>query len=118
MVNRFSDRLAFKTYSEEDGVGFGLARPDAEPDLDAMVMIPETLVARLVGVAAAFQLHHLPMIDVHAETRFNGLQRQGLLEELDFIAGVLRDPAAAEAVGRIRQLAEHQRDLDFVVSGP
>ena len=117
MVNRFSDRLEFSTYSEDEGVGFVLARPDAEPDLDAMVMIPETLVARLVGVAAAYQLHHLPMINVYGESRFNEVQRQSLLEELDFVAGVLRDPAVVEAVGRIRQLAEHHGGLDLVVSG-
>lgn len=99
MANRFSDRLEFSTYAADEGVGFVLARSDAEPDLDAMLMIPETLVARLVGVAAAYQLHHLPMIAISGETRFNHVQRQSVVEELDFIAGVLRD-------------------FDLVVSGP
>ena len=118
MADRFSDRLELSTYATDEGVGFVLASPDTEPDLDAMVMIPETLVARLVHVANAYQLHHLPMIDVHGDTRFNRIQRQSLVEELDFVAGVLRDPIAADVVGRIRKLAEADGDLDLVVSGP
>ena len=117
MVDRFSDRLAFGTYSGEPGVGFGLARPDAEPDLDAMVMVPEALVARLVAIAAGYRLHHLPMIELNGETRFNHVQRQGVLEELNFIAGVLRDPATAEVITMIRPLASEHRPLDMVVCG-
>ena len=118
MANRFSDRLEFSTYASEEGVGFVLARPNAEPDLDAMVMIPETLVARLVGVAAAYQLHHVPMIDVYGDTRFNRVQRLSVVEELDFLAGVLRDPVAVDVVDKIRNLAEAHGDQDLLVSGP
>ena len=117
LVERFSDRLSFVTYSEEPGIGFGLARPEDEPDLDGMVMVPEPLVERLIALAGAYQLHHLPMIDPHGDTRFSHVQRQGVLDELDFIASVLRDPATAEVVAMIRPLVGETRDLDLVVSG-
>ena len=117
MTNRFADRLQFETYIDEPPVGLALPPPGSEPDLDVMLLIPESLVARLIGLAVAYQLHHLPMVDVATGTRSNAIQRQGVIEELGFIASVVRDPALDEVILRIRFLVEDRRDLDLVVSG-
>ena len=118
MIDRFSDRLDPETYSEEEGVGFGLAQPGTSPDLDAFIMVPETLAVRLERIAAAYELHHLAMIDVHGETRFNHIQRQNLALELEFISTIVRDPALLAIMGNLRRLVEDGRDWDLVVSGP
>ena len=118
MIDRFSDRLNSGTYSEEEAVGFGLAQAGTSPDADALVMVPETLVVRLGLIASAYGLHHLPMIDVHGETRFNHIQRQNLGMELEFISNVVRDPALLAIMVNLRRLVEDGRDWDLVVSGP
>jgi hypothetical protein len=64
----------------------------------AGIAIPERLVARLVALGAAYELHLASLIEVHGELEFNSQQCVSLADELRFIGEVVNDAAIHKAL--------------------
>jgi hypothetical protein len=54
------------------------------------------LFHRLTGVAAAYELHTLPMLGGSEPARLNRVRCESLLDELAFVADRLNDPLAVK----------------------
>jgi len=113
-------KTVYATYADEEPVGFCVSQQEARPFSD-WLQVPESLVARLVSLGQAYDLHHVPMIDLHGETLFNSAQAQNIDVELRFLATVIRDDALEHVIQQLLPLLErvaHNGSLSLVVVGP
>jgi hypothetical protein len=88
--DRFADRLDAATYEHDEVVGVYETTPD---DKDSL-LLSERLVQRLARIAAAYELHTLPMIGGSDPAVLNRQRCQALVDELVFVAERLDDPVA------------------------
>jgi hypothetical protein len=113
-------KTVYATYADEEPVGFCVSQHDARPS-DGWVQIPESLVARLISLGQAYDLHHVPMIDLHGETIFNSAQAQNVDIELRFLATVIRDHALEHVIQQLLPLVARvarDRSLSLMTVGP
>jgi hypothetical protein len=87
--DEFADRLDASTYEDDDEtVGVFETSPAEQDSL--------WLFHRLTGVAAAYELHTLPMLGGSEPVRLDRLRCESLLDELAFVADRLNDPLAVK----------------------
>ena len=90
--------LNASTYEDDDNtVGIFESSPD-EPD---SLWLSGRLFKRLTGVAAAYELHTLPMLGGPEAEQLNRARCGSLLDELDFVADRLNDALAAQTAQSI-----------------
>ena len=92
-VDRFADRLNPGTYAHDDGVvGVFEVSPT---DVDAL-WISDRLFQRLTYIARAYELHALPLLDDLEPVVLNRPQCEAVVDEIEFVAGLLDDPLIME----------------------
>jgi hypothetical protein len=97
-VDRFADRLDAATYEgDDDTVGIW---ERSRGDTDAL-WLSGRLFRRLTTVAAAYELHTLPMLGGTDPEELNKVRCESLMEELAFVAERLIDPLAARTAQAI-----------------
>ena len=115
----FEQKTVYATYADEEPVGFCVSQHGARPSSE-WLQVPESLVARLVSLGQAYDLHHVPMIELHGETIFNSAQTQNIDLEVRFLATVTRDEALKRVIAQLAPLLErvaHNASLSLVVVG-
>lgn len=90
-LDRFADRLDPATYADDDEV-VGVFESDPS-EADAL-WLSARLFRRLIGVARAYELHALPLLDDPDPVRLNRARCEALLDEIAFVAERLDDPVA------------------------
>ncbi len=101
--SRYSDRFDASTYADDVAVGIFQAPDDADA-----LWVPEGLFWRLVFVARAYSLHHLPLLGGPDPVVLNRLQVENLLDEVAFVAGLLRDdPLVSDLASRVQRYLRH-----------
>jgi hypothetical protein len=105
--DRYADRLDPSTYeTDDDTIGIFESSPDAPDSL----WLSGRLFNRLTGVAAAYELHTLPLLAGVDTDRLNRARCQQLLDELAFVADRLNDPLALQTAQVISDyIASHLR---------
>ncbi len=102
-AKRFAGRLDPANYSGDAQVHFGVSAPGGEPE--EWSGFPERLVARLNNLGVAYELHHVSLLDIYDDTRFNSTQCRKLRDELAFLSGVVKDPTLTDLVKTVHALA-------------
>ena len=96
--DRYADRLDASTYEDDDDtVGIFESSPEDQDSL----WLSGRLFHRLTGVAAAYNLHTLPMLGGAEAERLNRVRCESLLDELAFVAERLNDPLAVRTAQTI-----------------
>ena len=90
-LDRFADRLDPATYEDDDEV-VGVFESDPS-EADAL-WLSARLSRRLTGVARAYELHALPLLDDPDQVRLNRARCEAVLDEIEFVAQRLDDPVA------------------------
>jgi len=89
---------------------------------DDQIWVQERLFLRLQLLAKAYELHLLPITNLTAGTRFNGLECGAILEALDFLATVTHDPLISALLNRmspaIQRCAQNPRSTEVLIEGP
>lgn len=118
------ERLNPASYAADEPVGIvAVARaelPGPLPD-DLWRYIPERLWKRILGLAAAYELHVAQVLEPIIDTVLNGEQCASVAEELGFLGEVIKDPATNLALATIIEVlttAARGRDLAVVFSPP
>ena len=116
-TSRFADRLRFETYAADPQIHFGIAASGRAPD--AWLSLPERLIARLTNLGTAYELHHVQMIDIYDDTTLKSQQCEKLYLEISFLAGVVNDPALAQALEALARLIKPAlgKPLHLTISG-
>ncbi len=96
------ERLLAATYRTDEPVGIGLANTDPE----TWSYMPERLFARLVHLGRAYEMHLLPLLQVHGEQVLTGQQAATLASELRFVGAVVNDPALEAAISSVLSTLE------------
>lgn len=100
-ADRFADRLDPRTYAEDDEV---VGIYEVDPSETDALWLSARLFRRLTGVARAFELHALPMLDAPDPIQLNRTQCETVLDEIAFIAERLDDPLA---VGMAQSITDY-----------
>ena len=116
-TSRFADRLDSTTYENDPEIHFGIAASGRTPE--DWIALPERLIARLTNLGTAYELHHVQMIDIYDDTTLRSQQCEKLYRELEFLAGIMKDPALEEALKVIAGLIKPAlgKPLHLMVSG-
>lgn len=80
MTNRFDDRLEAERYVDDPV--FGVCLGKGTPGEKDSVWVPERLMARMVALGRAYELHLLPLIEGHEQVHFNSQQAETLADEV------------------------------------
>ena len=89
-MTRFADRMTASTYADDPVAGIF----EVDPGEKDALWIPERLFLRVSRIAAAYELHTLPLLGGSDPVRLGRLQCDLLLDELAFVADRLHDPLA------------------------
>lgn len=90
-AKQFADRLEAETYRDDDGlVGMYEFLPS---DGDAL-WLSERLFRRVTQVAAAYELHTLPLLGGSDPVTLSRPMCASIVDELEFVADRLNDPLA------------------------
>ena len=100
-LDRFADRLDSATYADDDEV---VGVFESDPSETDALWVSARLFRRLTGVARAYELHALPLLDDPEPVRLNRPRCEGVLDELAFVAERLADPLA---VGMAQALTDY-----------
>ncbi len=110
-IDRFANRLDPATYAEDDDV-VGVFESDPS-EADAL-WLSARLCRRLTGVARAYELHALPLLDDPEPVRLNRARCEAVLDEIAFVAERLDDPVALGVAQSISDyLSERTRRLGW-----
>jgi hypothetical protein len=90
-LDRFADRFDPATYAEDDEL---VGVFEADPSEDDALWLSARLFRRLTGVASAYELHSLPLLDSSEPVRLNRVRCEDILDEIAFVAERLDDPLA------------------------
>lgn len=99
--DRFADRLDPATYADDDEVVGVFEADPSEPDA---LWLSARLFRRLTGVAKAYDLHALPLLDAPDPVRLNKARCEAVIDEIAFVAERLDDPVAA---GMAQSIADY-----------
>lgn len=101
-MNRFDDRLDAERYADDPAFGVGLG--EGTPGDQDSAWIPERLLARVVALGRAYELHLLPLIEEHEQVHFNSQQAESLAGEVAFVLERVDDPLLRDHGRRIAEL--------------
>ena len=115
--SKFANRLQSASYQNDTQVHFGIAPSQKAPE--SWVGVSERVVARLTSMGMAYELHHIQMIDIYDDTTFKSQQCEKLYLELEFLAGVIKDPVLGEVLNTLAALIKPAlgKPLHLTVSG-
>lgn len=103
---RYADRFDRAMYADEEPVHLWLVESTDTRD----AWIPEPLWHRLRMVAAAYDLHLLPVLDGSSDPVFlNATQCAALVDEIDFVAALVDDPLLMTELAAVRHLVTSTR---------
>lgn len=92
----FEDRFDAGRYRDDPTVGVFCEPAGIE------TWVPERVYRRLLLLGKAYELHYLDFIPGDSEPRYlNSTQAAGLVDELEFLAGVVEDSLLKSAVAEI-----------------
>ena len=104
----FSARLEPNTYADDEPVGIGVAEaqllPGPLPD-ECWSYIPEPLWQRLLALGQAYQLHFAQVAEPVIDTVLEPAQCHSLCRELEFLEGLVSDPAAQGVIAELHRSA-------------
>lgn len=117
IASQFANRLQSATYRDDAQVHFGIAEAQNHPE--TWVGVPERLVARLTSMGMAYELHHVQLIDIYDDTTFKSQQCEKLYLELEFLAGIVNDPALREVLNTLGRMLKPAlgKPVHLMVSG-
>jgi hypothetical protein len=104
----FADRFAPERYEHDE--------PVTVTTNGAGYDIPERLFARAQQLAAAYELHLLPSINIYERTTFNQLQCVTLADELAFLRSIISDPLLNTHLDQLRALTERCRGSEATLT--
>lgn len=90
-MDRFADRLDAATYADDDKV---IGVFESDPYESDALWLSARLFRRLTGVARAYELHALPLLDDPDPVRLNRERCGAVLDEIAFVAERLDDEVA------------------------
>jgi len=105
-VNRYEDRFSAETYAKDEPIGAGLSSEVPDGTYTYSLWIPERLFDRVLYLAKAYELHVLPVLDPYGKNELTPLQAETLIDELTFIADVVKDDLLATYMRQLAELAE------------
>ena len=120
----FSARLLPETYADDEPVGFAAVEasslPGPVPDAH-WSYVPEPLWQRVLSLGNAYRLHFAQVVEPVIDTVLDSSQCQSLCIELEFLSGIVTDPAAAGAFAVLLEHAHRvsrQPSLRLIISPP
>jgi hypothetical protein len=117
-MQQYQDRFDASRYAGDEAVSLAI---DGAPHSEVLTM-PERLFSRAQQIAAAYELHLLPVIDYHAEVRLSREQVRRLGDELAFVRSVAADPLLSSYLQEAERLIETSLRVPtgvlLVVQGP
>jgi hypothetical protein len=118
-MSEYQDRFDAALYTKDQGVSLTLR---GLPAPEGSFTMPERIFERAQQIAAAYELHVLPLIDYYDEVRLNKDQLKSLQDELAFIRSVVNDPLLDTYIQGAQQLVltglRTGRNVELVVEGP
>ena len=118
-MGEYQDRFDAPRYATDETVSLTL---DGASASDGAFTMPERLFSRAQQIAAAYELHLLPVIDCYDETRLSREQIRTLADELAFIRSVVTDPLLDFYLQGAQKLIETclraPKESELVVQGP
>jgi len=121
-VSRYGDRFSAETYAKDEPVGAGVSSEVPDGTYGYSLWIPERLFDRTLFLAKAYELHVLPVLDPHGKNELTPLQAETLIDELSFIADIVKDDLLASYMKQLVELAERcarsPRDERLLIEGP
>jgi len=90
-MDRFADRLDPATYADDDEV---VGVYESDPSEADALWLSARLFRRLTGVAQAYELHALPLLDDPDPVRLNRARCEAVLDEIAFVAERLDNQVA------------------------
>lgn len=100
-TDRFADRLDPATYVDDDEV---VGVYESDPSEADALWLSARLFRRLTGVARAYELHALPLLDDPDPVRLNRARCEAVLDEIAFVAERLDDQVA---IGMAQSIADY-----------
>jgi hypothetical protein len=106
------------TYAHDERVGAGTS-----DDYSGWVYVPDRLFDRMQHLARAYDLHILPGLHPYHRNELNHERTASLIDELEFLAGIVSDGALIEAIVVLRDAASvalrsPRSSKTFLVEGP
>ena len=111
-------------FINDEPVEFAAVNKDLLPgpiDENFWVQISERLWSRLLSIGAAYNLHFSQTIEPIIDSVLGPEQCDSFNEELEFLSGIVNDPAFAEAIQVIRSEVSkviNRKDMRLVISPP
>ena len=97
-MDRLRDRFTPDRYADDEPVKVGALGDEHH--------VPERLFTRTQQIAAAYELHLLPVLDIYTRTELTREQCHTLADELTFIRDLIADPLLDQHLGALLALAD------------
>ena len=118
-MGEYQDRFEASRYATDEAVSLALQGASASAGPFTM---PERLFSRAQQIAAAYELHLLPLIDYYDDVRLSKEQVRTLRDEFAFIRSVATDPLLESYLQGAQALMETclraPTDVQLLVQGP
>lgn len=98
------ERLDPARFTDDEPVELAVADHDTVAEdipPDRWVVVSDRLFGRLILLGRAYGLHFASAIDPVGDTSLDAGQCESLLEELQFLSGVVSDPALSEVFAKL-----------------
>jgi hypothetical protein len=122
----YSDRFEPNQYDDDETVAVAYCKPNDsiewwkgnEADI---AWVPERIFTRAQAIAAAYELHLLPVINIYEKTELNSKQAQALDEELTFIHYIVNDALLGHWISAMRKsvqkVLQSPREMVIITEG-
>lgn len=87
----YINQLNIETFKDDVSIEFCIFQVGKEPE--SCTSVPERLVSRFIHLGHAYNLHISQLVNIYEDVVFNAAQCENLTIEMQFIAGILDDPA-------------------------
>ncbi|MDO6424907.1 hypothetical protein [Saccharophagus degradans] len=124
MSENYKKLIQSSEFIDDEPVGFAAVNMDMLPgpiDEKFWGQISERLWSRLLSIGAAYDLHFSQAIEPIIDSVLGPEQCDSFNEELEFLSGIVNDPAFAEAIQVIRSEVSkvlNRKDMRLVISPP
>lgn len=111
-------------FEEDVATEFSAVDQDSLPgpiESSLWVHVPERLWHRLISYGAAYELHFNQIVEPGIDTVLVPDQCESLIEELEFLLGIVNDPAFEQALVTVIHVAGqviNRKDMRLVISPP
>jgi hypothetical protein len=110
-MSRFNNRLDPATFENDVEVDVVVVKAGAELDWsqilpEEQVLVPERIFDRLCRIGAAYELQRLQSLKADQPSRLNRSQTESLIEEVEFVASIVDDPALRHYIQPLLRVAE------------